>query len=300
MQKNGRVLIISTMLLEALFIVLINQEIYHSQAVDDLKAVLPFVNLIILIFSGLTVFSIKGLEENAKKEMELNLLKAHILQVEDLMNTLQTRQHDHSRHIQTIQSMLYLDEKDKATEYIEGIAERYRHTEKIVHVGHPALTALLNSKQIVAEAKNIQFAFAVKCDIVNIDVSPWDLCSILGNLLDNALEATLQDQIDRRVAVEIKYEDTNYVLYVYNTGPKITARAMRQLYTPGYTTKNSAACGYGLYLVKKIVDKYGGKIDVISRERTTFIVYLPDRGKVKDVQSTCAKNCYNHGSTITG
>ncbi|MCF8022471.1 MAG: ATP-binding protein [Clostridiales bacterium] len=104
----------------------------------------------------------------------------------------------------------------------------------------------------------------------------------------------------RRVAVEIKYEDANYVLYVYNTGAKIPVGVKQRLFTAGYTTKESAACGYGLYLVKKIVDKYGGKIEVISGERTTFIVCLPDRGRGKDDQNTCSKNCHNHGSTVTG
>jgi len=277
--KDNRLLIISTILLETLFIILINQQVYLVKDISDIKAILPFVNLAVLVLSGFVVYSIKGLEENAKKVMELNLLKAHLLQVEDLSKTLQTQKHEHSRHIQTIQAMVYLEETDKAMEYIEGIAENYRHTEEIVYVGHPALTALLNSKRKVAGVKKIDFAFSVKCDIAGIAVKPWDLCSILGNLLDNALEASLRGHIKRRVAIEIKYEDANYVIYVYNTGPKIPEMKMQRLFTAGYTTKESEARGYGLYLVKKLVDKYGGKIDVISEERTAFIVYLPDRGR---------------------
>ncbi|WP_347488491.1 GHKL domain-containing protein [Desulfoscipio sp. XC116] len=99
-------------------------------------------------------------------------------------------------------------------------------------------------------------------NITKLDVRPWDLCSILGNLLDNAFEAAILDPADRRVAVEIKYEDTNYILYVYNTGPKISAEVRRRLFTAGYTTKESEARGYGLYLVKKLVDKYEGRIKV--------------------------------------
>ncbi|TEB05793.1 Sensor histidine kinase CitA [Pelotomaculum schinkii] len=279
MFKNGRLLIISTILLEAWFIVMINQQIYLANGIDDLKGFLPFVNLVVLALSVLAVFSIKRLEEGTRKLIELNLLKTHLLHVEDILSASQAQKHEHSRHIQTIQAMLYLEETDQAQEYIEGIAESYRHTEGLIHVGHPALTALFNSKQKVAEAKKIGFAFAVKCDVANINISPWDLCSILGNLLDNALEAALQDPFNRRVAVEIKYENANYVIYVYNTGSKISEEARRRLFKEGYTTKGSKARGYGLYLVKKLVDKYGGKIDVISGERTTFIVHLPDRGR---------------------
>ncbi|ACV63540.1 signal transduction histidine kinase regulating citrate/malate metabolism [Desulfofarcimen acetoxidans DSM 771] len=298
--KNVRLLIISTILMETLLIVLMNQQIFLSKDINDLKMFLPFLNLVDLILSGLVIFSIKGLEENTKKVMEFNLLKSHLLQVEELLNILQTQKHEHSRHIQTIQAMLYLEEVDKAIEYIEGIAESYRYTEEIVYVGHPAITALLNSKRKVAETKKIDFAFSVKCDIANMDVHPWDLCSILGNLLDNALEAALQDHVDHRASLEIKHEDDNYVLYVHNTGPKISKSVKQQLFTAAYTTKESEASGYGLYLVKKLVDRYRGKIDVISGEGTTFIVYLPDRGRGIDDKSICSENCCNHGSSITG
>lgn len=302
MQKNGRLIIITIMLLETLLIVLINQQIFLSRDVDELKAFLPYINLIVLMFSGLIIYSIKGLEENVKKLMETSLLKTHLQQVEGLLNTLRTQEHEHNRHIQAIQAMLDLGEIDKAVEYIDGIAESRRHTEteKIVNVGHPVLTALLNSKRKIAESKKIDFAFAVKCDIASIDVHSWDLCSIVGNLLDNAFEAVLQDHIQRRVALEIKYEKANYVLYVYNTGPKISEKEKRRLFNRGYTTKESVARGYGLYLVKELVDRYGGKIDVISGERTTFIVYLPDRGRSNDDKSTCSENCGNYGNTATG
>lgn len=286
MFKNGRLLIISTILLEAWFIVLVNHQIYLAHNVEDLKRFLPFINLVVLALSVLVVFSIKRLEEGARKLIELNLLKTHLLQVEDMLGASQNQKHEHSRHIQTIQAMLYLEEADKAQEYIEGIAERYRHTGEIIHTGYPALTALLNSKRKVAEVKRIDFAFAVKCDIADISIAPWDLCSIVGNLLDNALEAALQVQTHRRVAVEIKYEHMNYAIYVYNNGPKISEEIKRQLFKEGYTTKSSEARGYGLYLVKKLVDKYEGKIDVLSGDRTAFIVYLPNRGRGEDDKST--------------
>jgi len=300
MLKICRLLIISTILLETLFIILMNLQIYLFKDINDLKTILPFVNFVVLALSALVVFSIKGLEENTKKVMEFNLLKAHLLQVEDLLKTLQSQKHEHSRHIQNIQAMLYLEEVDDAREYIDGIAESYWHAEDIVYVGHPALTALLNSKRKVAEAKRIDFAFSVKCDIANISVHPWDLCSILGNLLDNALEAAVQGHVNRRVAMEIKHEDANYVIYVYNTGPKISQRARQRLFTAGYSTKESKACGYGLYLVKKLLDRYGGKIDVISGERTAFIVYLPDRGRGIDDKGDCQESCRDHGSAVTG
>lgn len=298
MYKNGRLLIVSTILLNTFFIMLINQEIYLSENINDLKPFLPFINLVVFLLCGLAIFSIKTLEENTKKVIELNLFKTHLSQVEELLNVLQTQKHEHSRHMQTLQAMLCLDEKDKAIEYIEGIADSYRYAEKIVYVGHPAITALLNSKRKKAEAMKIDFAFSVKCNIAGINIPPWDLCSILGNLLDNAFDAAYQANEDRRAAIEIKYDNRCYVIYVCNTGPKIPEAVQKKLYTAGFTTKESVACGYGLYLVKKLLEKYGGKIDLLLEGRTTFIVYLPDRRKETNNEYYSEKNCRRSGSTV--
>lgn len=273
--KNSNLLVISIVLIETLFIVLLNQHIYIAKDVSSLKIFLPIANVFVLIMGGLALFSIKGVEKTVKKKVELNLLKEHLQQIEGLLNTLQVQKHEHARHIQVIQAMLYLDEVDKSKEYIAGIAENYQPSAELIHAGHPVLTALLNSKSKAAESKGIDFAFSVKCSPVNLKMSPWDLCSILGNLLDNAMEAALQVPANPRVSLEIKYEANQYVVYVYNSGPIITTSQKKKLFLPGYTTKNSEARGYGLFLVNKLVQKHGGRIEVSSGNRTSFIVYLP-------------------------
>ncbi|NLC07517.1 MAG: GHKL domain-containing protein [Syntrophomonadaceae bacterium] len=284
MFKDNNLLMISTILIETLFIVLMNQQIYLAHDITNLKVLLPLANVLVVFMGGLALFSIKGIERNVKKRVEVNLLKAHLQQVEGLLNSLQSQKHEHARHIQVIQAMLYLEEIDKAKEYIDGIAQAYQPSDGIIHVGHPALTALLNSKCKVAETKGIDFAFSVKCNPLNIKMHPWDLCSILGNLLDNAMEAAVQNTGNRRVALEIKYEDNQYVMYIYNNGPAITAKERKRLFEPGFTTKNSEARGYGLYLVKKLVDRYGGNIEVKSGERTSFIVHLPDQNQGRGLE----------------
>ena len=50
----------------------------------------------------------------------------------------------------------------------------------MIYIGDPALTTLLNSKKKIAESYNIDFDFAIKCNINNINILSWDLCSIIG------------------------------------------------------------------------------------------------------------------------
>lgn len=113
-------------------------------------------------------------------------------------------------------------------------------------------------------------------------IPPWDLCSIIGNLIDNALDATLRGQPPRRVSLELKYEESQYVIYVYNSGAKIPKQQENLLFTPGFSTSGSAGRGFGLYIVKRLVNKYGGSIRIVTQPKTTFIINLPDRRRMHE------------------
>ncbi|MGI6453521.1 MAG: sensor histidine kinase [Syntrophomonadaceae bacterium] len=279
---------------------IISLQICISHDMTTLKNFLPFANLVIVILSACAIYSVRQIAEYTRREIEVTLLKEHLRDVEDLINTFHSEKHEHTRHLQTIQAMLYLEETDEAKKYLEGIANNYSQMQDLIYVGNPALTALLSAKRKVAEVKNIDFACAVKCNISNLGLEPWDLCSIVGNLLDNALEAVLQEDITRRVSLEIKYEDLCYVIYVYNNGPRIPKSQAARIFHPGYTTKNSAARGFGLFVVKTLVDKYGGSIQLVTEPRTTFIIKLPDR-EVNNIDKAIIRsngNSYGHTSAI--
>jgi two-component system sensor histidine kinase AgrC len=279
--NKSSLFVILTILMETLFIAVFNQKLLISNDLQSLKSYLPFANVVAVVLAVLALFSIKEMEGKTRRETEMQVLKSNLAQVEDLLNSLQLQKHEHTRHIQTLQAMLYLGEIEKATEYIEGISESYWHEVDIVQVGHPAVTALLNSKKQVAQSRGVEFDFSVKCNLAGMRISAWDFCSILGNLVDNALEAVITEPDNKVVTVEIKAEEDFFVIYVYNTGPRMTKLQKNNLFKPGYTTKKSDGRGYGLYVVKKLVDSYGGTIEVISDRRTTFIIYLPKSGGMK-------------------
>jgi sensor histidine kinase regulating citrate/malate metabolism len=251
---------------------------------EALKVALEFVAVINIVVALLAVFSINQVMVNARKGIEANLLKVHLANVDQLIATLQAERHEYTRHVQTVQAMLYLGEYETSKEYIDGIAEGYRQHEGLEYVGEPLLTGLINSKQVFASSMGIDFAFAFKCDPRQLPLAPWDLCSVIGNLLDNALEATSTNEDgERRVGLELKEEEAEYVIYVYNTGDRITNTG--ELFTPGYTTKGSEGRGYGLYIVQRLAASCSGHVEVITQPRTTFIVHLP-------------KGVVNHDQTV--
>ncbi len=292
LSKDINIFTITTILVQSLLIVILNQIIFVSDDLITLKKLAPLVNLIVLILTILVLHSIKEIEGNAKKTIEMELLKTHLKQIEDLITTLQIQKHEYARHVQTIQAMLYMDELDSVRNYIDGISKNYRHTEDMVHVENPALAVLLNSKKKVAESYDISFDFAIKCNITKLNIPSWDLCSIIGNLLDNAFEAANQNKDVKKgnVGLEIKLEGKKYKIYVYNNGSRILSREQDLIFKEGYTTKDSKARGYGLYIVKTLVDQYEGEIKIKSGKKTTFTVSFPiEEGVMKNSQTSFRK-----------
>ncbi|MDD4550179.1 MAG: ATP-binding protein [Syntrophomonadaceae bacterium] len=256
-----------------------NNTILSTVEIETLKRFIPWVNLFVLVLAILNIVSLKQMEHTVENRVREKLLIDHVRDVESLNNTLQMRQHEYARHLQTIQAMVYLGRQNELKDYIDGVTKDYRQSADMIYTGHPAVTALLNSKSIVAQSQNIEFAAAIKCDLSSINITPWDLNSILGNLIDNAFEAAIYDE-HPRVAVEFKFEDGEYLIYVRNNGKKISDSNL--VFEPGFSTKDIRARGYGLYAVKQIVQAYGGHINVYCKNHTAITIKIPSGGAIND------------------
>jgi Signal transduction histidine kinase regulating citrate/malate metabolism len=267
---------VAAILVQILFILLINSSIVASANLYSLKKALPYLNLGLVFICVFEVFTIKHVEKQVKEHTQTRLLKNHLHQVESILETSEIQRHEYVKHMQTILALIELNKFETAREYINGITSQYRSNKMIYYIDHPAISALINSKSSVAQFNNIDFAVAVKCELADIHIPVWDLCSMLGNLLDNAIEAAAT-AAEPRVGVEFKFDNGFYLIYIINNGSPITDPA--QVFEAGITTKGSDTRGYGLYIVNKLVNKYHGSIEIIAKPKTTIILKLPGVGK---------------------
>lgn len=275
MKKNRSLIVIITLLIQTLFIIIINNAIFSSTNIAVLKEFIPLINLFILVVAMLTILSIKKVLEEAENDIKIKLLKKQLQEVENLNYMLQTQQHEHSRHIQSIQAMVYLEAKEELKEYINGIAKNYRYTDNLINVGHPAVTSLVNTKRNIALSLGIDFAIASKCNLSSLNIPAWDLTSILGNLIDNAIEAAVYDT-HPRVAIEFTSEDEIYNIIIKNNGLVIPDET--DIFQPGFSTKDPMSRGYGLFIVKNLIDYYGGEISFNKVKHTTIVhLKLPSK-----------------------
>lgn len=275
-RPDNSVLAIATILFQSLFIAILNLELYSVIPEGiNLRGFLPFANIIVVILCVLALISIREISSMAQKKAEVQLLKNHLDHVQDLVRTIHGQQHEHARHLQTLQAMLYLDEFKEAEAYLDGITNEYPLLNNVIYMGDVGLSALIQAKQNVAESLNIKFDYSFQYDLGRCGIPSWDLCSIVGNLLDNAIEAAVDGPVPRSVTIETKPAGLGAKIEVHNSGKSISPTISSHLFEDGFTTKNSAGRGYGLYLVERLLRKYKGTISFISSSKITFTVWLP-------------------------
>jgi two-component system sensor histidine kinase AgrC len=263
-------LLVATILIQCLFLTWLNIEVYTSTNLTLLRKMLPAASLAVIIFTLLGVVSIRNVRQHRRMHTESRLNEEH-------QPDYPAQRHEQVRHIQTLQAMLHLNEMEAARDYIEEIVELYQYDCKPVYGSNQSLTALLNCWHKIAANQNIEFTFVINCDINEIALSFWELLTILENLLDNALDAAVHEEMNRRVSLVFEDEDKWIALYITNTGATITDEQLPKLFNPGYTTKESEARGFGLYIVKSLVDSYRGRITVIRNPETKFVISLPKK-----------------------
>lgn len=288
--NSKNLVIIFTLTFQLMVILMLNQVIFVTNAQLYYKS-LPFIvaSFIIMILS--LYFALKYIEYYSKKEVEYESVNSYLKEIEELLNTLRSERHQHSQHIQTIQAMIYTEEYEELKQYINGIAGNYRNTSELLRLGDLGLTAVLNIKMETAKRNDINFYVKSNGNkIRNLKMSSWELSTVIGNVLDNAIEAVMEKTGDRTINLELQEDEKNYIFKISNNGVTIKESDMYKIYDAGFSTKHKDARGFGLYVVKKIIDKYCGKISLSTYDNlTTFTIYLPKKGGKLDASELFSK-----------
>lgn len=161
------------------------------------------------------------------------------------------------KHAYSIINMLLQDGKyDEAEKYVQSNNENITSTEMIIDVGNDFVNAILNSKLSLAKTKGIE----VLCGTANnLDgVQDEDLCTLLGNMLDNAIEACILCEKNKRlIEVNISSYSTQIVITVSNTVEGDVLKENRDLVT---TKKDANNHGFGVESIRQIAKKYDGYV----------------------------------------
>lgn len=186
------------------------------------------------------------------------LLKTHYAEVENMYRQIRGWRHDYRNHIQVLKTRVQSGDMDSVMACLNELETDLNTVDTVIHSGNAMCDAILNSKISLAEAANIP----VKADAdipVKLTVSDIDLCSIIGNLFDNAIEASKKLSEDKRmIRVYMAVRDSQFYISFTN----FTADKKRTIFD---TTKGEGH-GLGLARIDSLVKKYGGYISRNSED----------------------------------
>lgn len=200
-------------------------------------------------------------------------------QLEDLNGTLRKQRHDFMNHLQVVFSLLELNDPGEAMKYVENVYGDIQKTGSVLKTAIPAVNALIAAKRQDCQEKGIALDIAITSGWKGLPVPGWEMCRVLGNLIDNARDALLEDQgnAEKRIVLGIDETPGTFAFRVANNGPAIPPAIQRSIFQMGFTTKSDGH-GSGLSIVEDILKEYGGGISVTSDEReTAFIGSVPKR-----------------------
>lgn len=207
-----------------------------------------------------------SLQQNAYYVKQLELMKSSMMAVKIL-------RHDLKNQLSAIQSIAKSGDVQCLNNHIESLIGISKLTKTFANSGNVNIDSILNFKIFEAEQADIQTSLLLNIPDV-IDMSSADLCTILGNLIDNAVRATSKlEKENRKISIAVRYDKKRIIITVSNTfngkviyeGNKIVS-----------SRKNKSEHGLGLLSVKNAVERCDGVIDIDHTTDTfTVTVIIP-------------------------
>lgn len=190
------------------------------------------------------------------------LIQTHYAEVENMYRQMRGWRHDYRNHIQTMKS--YAAEGDLAaiSRYLDELDVDLKTVDTVIKTGNRMADAILNSKISLARARHIPVNAAAQIPYA-LHISEIDLCVILGNLFDNAIEASLALPEDRRM-IRVYMDMKGSQLYISFTN--FTAQKKQEKTGGRFRSTKGKGRGFGLARIDAVVERLGGYVRRASED----------------------------------
>lgn len=251
--------------------------LYVCKQVEDTKvlflaalssAFLLVVDLWVIYVYDTMVRQMEMKREQNLSEKQIEMFKDQVRKKEELNQNIRTIRHDIKNHLLCIQECLEREDLASAEDYIEDLLQGSHFLNEkscLINTGNLAIDALLNYKGLVMGQMGIRFKSRIEIPS-QIGMKDTDICVILGNCLDNAIEAVSRIQEDERkyISIELIYRKKVLLCRIINPYSGNTVKDKNGNYIS--TKRDIDEHGIGLVSVKKAVEDYDGQIEIISED----------------------------------
>ena len=219
--------------------------------------ILILVSVVLLVLVIYLLYRIlDGIYDRRIAAYQNKLLKNEVDEVHNLYLTMRGWRHDYHNHMQSVKAYLAMDSLEEARAYLDALEQDLDEINLLFNTGNINADAVLNAKISLAIKKGIQVDYKAAVP-KTLAVSDSDLCVVIGNLIDNAVESC------EKVAPENQFIRLYIGIFqkqLYLLVSNATSETVRKLDEQYISTKRGNH-GHGLKRINKIVDKYGGFVN---------------------------------------
>lgn len=217
-----------------------------------------------------------------RSQDDIHTLSAQLSQIKQYVENLRTVRHEHLNWMSTLSGLLQMKEFDRALEMVKTESSSHQALIDMLRTAfnNRQIAALLFGKYHRAKELGLNLNFVPGCQLGQLpaNIGENELAAIMGNLLDNAFEASLKNpEGDKQIEIYLSDEGDEVILEVADHGCGIEPQLQDSLFERGISTKNSDEHGIGLYLVATYVQQSGGTITIEENppRGTLFTVFIP-------------------------
>jgi Signal transduction histidine kinase regulating citrate/malate metabolism len=211
-----------------------------------------YINIIVFWYFDMIKSSYKYKSEKEAAEITLELQKQYYETLEINQYETDALWHDMKKHLDMIKTLVDNGDNANSQEYINELEMQIRGIPKIVKTSQPIISALLTEKLRKAKNNNINIELDVRLEN-ELKVKPIDLCVLLGNLFDNALEACcgLTFNNSKYIKICLAQKSSAIFIEIKNTYDLNNTKPLR-----------NGKRGFGLKNIRRVVDKYDGDMEI--------------------------------------
>ena len=221
-----------------------------------------------------------GVVSSFRLKDELDLVSQRLTKSEQYSQTLRSQTHEYANKLNTIAGLIELGANRQA---LELISSETQAQQALIHilvnaVEDPVLSGCIIGKFNRAREMGLNLILDEESTIATLPlhINSEQIITVLGNLLDNAYDASIKSKTSS-VFLSMTDIGKDIIIEVEDRGPGISDSIEQQIFNKGYSNKQEAGHGWGLYLAKQIVNLLAGNIQISRPEQggTRITVYLP-------------------------
>lgn len=230
---------------------------------EGLFALTALISLYKVIKRVIQIHTDLATQTERSKQLDIRLLAQRDFYAAKLTseNEIRSLRHDMDGHIKTLQALLGDSKTEEAKKYIDGIAKQRSEQTVKIFSDNPYINAVLNNYDAICRKHYIDFSCRIGID--NRELPATELCLILNNALENAVEASLTlPEKNREIKVQIAVKQNRFLLRVSNRfdGDIKTDHGLP------VTKKDGNEHGYGLSNIRAAAERKGGSMEYFARD----------------------------------